>query len=80
MSPACRRRRFTAYNVAGAIVSTTGPLTVGFYLGGVPLIAAHVDLFAIGMVALSLIPALAGLIRHRLIRHRPVRPAVNVAA
>jgi membrane protein DedA with SNARE-associated domain len=63
-----QRRRFTAYNLAGAIAWTTGLLTVGFYLGGIPLIAAHVELFAIGMVALSLVPALLGLIRHRLRR------------
>jgi membrane-associated protein len=69
------RRRFTVYNVAGAIVWTIGLLTVGFYLGGVPLIAAHVELFAIGMVAVSLVPALVGLIRHRLIT-----PAPGVAA
>ena len=74
------RVRFTVYNVAGAIAWTTGLLTVGFYLGGVPLIAAHVELFAIGMVALSLVPAVAGLIRRRLVRDRVVQPAPKVAA
>lgn len=74
------RRRFTVYNVVGAIAWTMGLFTVGFYLGGVPLIAAHVELFAIGMVALSLVPALAGLIRHRLVWRRLARPALKVAA
>ena len=73
------RRCFTAYNLLGAIVWTTGLLTVGFYLGGVPLIAAHVELFAIGMVALSLVPAPAGLIRHRLIRDRPATQSLEHA-
>ena len=79
------RRRFTAFNVVGAVAWTTGLLTVGFYLGGVPVIAGHVELFAIGMVALSLVPAIAGLVRHRLFNRplpddQPDRPALTVAA
>ena len=71
------RRRFTAYNVAGALAWTTGLLTMGFYLGGVPLIAAHIELFAIGMVAVSLVPALAGFLRHRASRLRQGTPRVG---
>ncbi len=76
------RRRFTAYNVTGAVAWTTGLLAVGFYLGGVPVIAAHVDLFAIAMVALSLIPAAAGLLRHRVTGNSPTQhpAAPKVAA
>lgn len=59
------RRRFTAYNVVGALVWTVGLLATGFFLGGVPLVAAHVELVAIAMVALSLVPAGIGLLRHR---------------
>ena len=73
------RRRFTAYNVVGALAWTTGLLTVGFYLGGVPLIAAHIELFAIGLVALSLIPAAAGLLRSRSTRARQ-RPLLEHTA
>ena len=71
------RRRFTAYNVAGALAWTTGLLTVGFYLGGVPLIAAHIARFSIGLVALSLVPALAGLLRQRATRLRSGAPRVG---
>lgn len=59
------RSVFTAYNVIGGLAWTVGFLAVGYFLGGVPLIAAHVELFAIGMVAMSLIPAAIGLVRHR---------------
>jgi membrane protein DedA with SNARE-associated domain len=62
------RSRFTAYNVVGALAWTLGLLAVGFYLGGIPLIAAHIELFAVGMVALSLVPALVGVLRHRATR------------
>lgn len=71
------RRQFTAYNLLGAIAWTTGLLTVGFYLGGVPLIAAHVELFAIGMVALSLIPAAIGLARSRRTRAQQTSPPLE---
>ena len=64
------RRSFTAYNLAGGLAWVVGFLAVGYFLGGVPLIAAHIELFAIGLVALSLLPAAAGVLVHRL---RPVR-------
>lgn len=68
------RGRFTAYNIAGAAAWTIGLLAVGFYLGGVPVIAAHIELFAIGMVAVSLMPALVSVLRHRLARRRHPDP------
>ncbi|MEO7626722.1 MAG: VTT domain-containing protein [Nocardioides sp.] len=64
------RRTFTAYNAAGGLAWTVGLLVVGHFLGGVPIIAAHVELFAIAMVALCLIPAAAPFVRHRLQRAR----------
>ncbi|RYC14322.1 DedA family protein [Nocardioides zhouii] len=74
------RGRFTAYNVLGGLAWTLGLLGVGFYLGGISLIAAHVELFAIGMVALSLVPAAVGLIRHRSTRSAPTEVAQEPAA
>lgn len=58
------RRLFSAYNAAGALVWTAGLLAIGFFLGAVPVIAAHVELFAVGMVVLSVTPAVVGAIRH----------------
>lgn len=69
------RRRFTAYNVVGALAWTTGLLAVGFFLGGVPLVAGHIELVAICLVVLSLVPALAGLLRRRATRRPAVSPA-----
>lgn len=84
------RGRFTAYNVTGGLAWTLGLLAVGFYLGGIPLIAAHIELFALAMVALSLIPALLGIVRRRSARRagtppptspvQPVEPKVPVGA
>ncbi|MBU1802051.1 MAG: VTT domain-containing protein [Actinobacteria bacterium] len=59
------RRAFTVYNAIGGLIWTVGVLAIGYFLGGVPIIAVHIELFAITMVALSLIPAALGLLRHR---------------
>ena len=84
------RGLFTAYNVVGGLAWTLGLVTVGFFLGGIPLIAGHIELLAIGMVALSLIPALVGVLRHRSARRdttarpdeptQPAAPKVPVGA
>jgi len=63
------RRRFTTYNVVGALVWTTGIVLAGYFLGGVPLIAAHIELIAVGVVMLSLVPAAIGVAR-RVVRGR----------
>ena len=59
------RHAFTGYNAIGGLIWTVGFLSVGYFLGGVPIIASHIELFAISMVALTLIPAAVGLVRHR---------------
>ncbi len=64
------RRRFSLYNLIGAGAWAVGLLVGGFFLGGIPLIANHIELFAIGMVAASLVPATAAFVRRRVIRRR----------
>jgi len=69
-------RRFTAYNLGGALLWAVGILTAGYFLGGVPIVAAHVELIAVAMVALSLVPACLAYARHR--RNR--MPDINIVA
>ena len=64
------RRRFSLYNVVGAALWAVGLLVAGYFLGGIPLIANHVELVAIGMVAASLVPATLALVRRRVVRRR----------
>lgn len=59
------RRRFTAYNLAGGLVWAVGMLLAGFFLGGVPFIAAHIELLALAVVAASLVPAGVALLHRR---------------
>lgn len=79
------RRRFTIYNVVGGLLWTTSMCLAGYFLGGVPLVANHVDVVTIGIIALSLLPAAFSLLRHRRNRRRseadepPNRPALPEA-
>jgi membrane-associated protein len=59
------RRRFTAYNLAGGLVWAVGMLLVGFFLGGIPFIAAHIELLALAVAAASLVPAGIALLRRQ---------------
>ncbi|MBS2938357.1 DedA family protein [Nocardioides sp. J2M5] len=69
------RRRFTVFNVVGAAGWTAGFLVVGYYLGGVPLVAAHVELFALGLVAASVVgTGVVHLVRRRASRRAPLDP------
>jgi membrane protein DedA with SNARE-associated domain len=69
------RRRFVAYNLLGAAGWTALFLVGGFFLGGIPLVAAHVELLAVGMVAVPVVPAAVAHLRHRR-RRRTTVPAV----
>lgn len=67
------RRRFTTYNVIGGFAWTAGVTLAGYFLGGVPLIAAHVELAILALVAASLLPATWSLIRRLRARRREAR-------
>ena len=49
-------RQFVGWNVLGGILWVTIMVEAGSLLGGIPLIRDHVDLIAILIVFLSLIP------------------------
>ncbi|MFT4264135.1 MAG: VTT domain-containing protein [Nocardioides sp.] len=59
------RRRFTTYNIAGGLLWTASMSLAGYFLGGVPIIADHVDIVVVGIVALSLVPAAIAFLRGR---------------
>jgi membrane protein DedA with SNARE-associated domain len=73
------RRRFTAYNLAGGLVWAVGLLIAGFFLGGVPFVAAHIELLAIAVASVSLVPAALTIVRRR-IRQRRARAARGPSA
>jgi membrane protein DedA with SNARE-associated domain len=65
--------RFVAHNALGAALWGVGMLAAGRLLGGVPFVAANVELMTLAVVALSLLPAAASLVRARR-RHRSTGP------
>ncbi len=58
-------RRFTVANVAGGVVWTVGLTLLGHSLGNVRFIAKHLELLVLAVVALSVLPIVVELIRHR---------------
>jgi membrane-associated protein len=49
-------RRFVAYSAIGGVIWATGVTLLGFWLGQVSLLADHLELVLVALVALSLIP------------------------
>jgi membrane-associated protein len=58
-------RRFALYSAVGGIVWTTSVTLLCFWLGQVALVRDHVELFVLGVVALSLVPVVIEGLRSR---------------
>lgn len=65
-------RRFVAWNALGAVLWSVVMITAGALLGGIPVVAAHVDLIAIVIVVLSLLPIAVQILRGLHNRHTAV--------
>lgn len=72
------RMRFLAYSAVGGVAWTVVMMGAGIWFGSVPLVARHVELVAVGLVALSCVPTGAALVRARL-RRRDARSAARGA-
>jgi membrane-associated protein len=59
---------FLYYNVIGAVLWITSLLFAGYYLGGIPFLQAHFSLVIYGIIVLSLLPMVIGIVRHQLSR------------
>jgi membrane-associated protein len=61
-----RYRTFVVWNLTGALLWAVGMVVLGSLLGGLPFVADHIDLLAIALVVLSVLPiVLAGVRRSR---------------
>jgi membrane-associated protein len=58
-------RRYALYSVVGGVLWAAGLTLLGAALGQVTVVRQHVELFVLGVVALSLVPVLVELLRHR---------------
>lgn len=73
------RRQFTTYNLVGAALWGGALISTGFFLGGVPLVAAHVELVAVALAGLSVVPASIALVQSRG-RSRSARRSLEASA
>lgn len=64
------QRRFLAYNAAGGLAWSVVMCLAGYFLGGVPLVARHVDVLTVAVIVVSLLPAGTAVLRRRLLRQR----------
>ncbi len=55
--------RFTFFNVIGGVLWVTIFTLLGYFFGGVPFVQEHFELVIIGIVVISLIPAVGGAIK-----------------
>ncbi|WP_024440251.1 DedA family protein [Mycobacterium sp. UM_WGJ] len=69
-----RHRTFTAYSIAGSVAWGAGVPLLGYLLGGIGFVRAHLDLVLLAVIAVSLVPVLLGVVGGRL-RRDSTRPA-----
>ena len=58
-------RTFVAYNVVGGTLWGVSVTTIGYFLGQIDFVAAHIEPILIGIVALSVLPIMFELLRAR---------------
>jgi membrane-associated protein len=57
--------RFTFFNVSGALLWVVSLCVGGYLFGNVPVIKSNLSLLVVGIIIVSLLPAVIGWIRHR---------------
>ncbi len=68
-------RNFVAFNVLGGITWSTLFTLLGFFFGGIPAVQAHFELVIVGIILVSVIPALAGALKAKLAKGNPDQEA-----
>ncbi|MCU1727798.1 DedA family protein [Pseudomonas sp. 7P_10.2_Bac1] len=58
--------RFFMFSVFGTILWVGGLVTLGYFFGNVPFIKTNLSLLVVGIIVLSLVPMIIGVIRSRL--------------
>ena len=63
-------RRYTGYNVAGAVLWVACLLYAGFFFGNIPWVKGHLTAIIVGIVVVSLLPLAFAYLKSRLARPR----------
>lgn len=62
--------RFTLFNAIGGVSWVSLFVLVGYFFGGIPLVQQHFEVIVLGIVGVSVLPALIGAIRTALKTHQ----------
>lgn len=65
-----RYRVFLAYDIVGAIGWGVGLTVVGYHLGGVPVVATHLEWIVLAIAVLSTLPVIVSVLRAAVLRRR----------
>lgn len=57
--------KFTLYNIIGGVSWVTLFVLLGYFFGGIPFVQKHFELVIVGIIIVSLIPAVVGAIKAR---------------
>lgn len=59
-------RDFVVYNIIGGLTWSTLFTLLGYFFGGIPFVQKHFELLIFGIIGVSMIPTVVGLVRSRL--------------
>ena len=59
-------RNFVIFNVLGGITWSTLFTLLGYFFGGIPFVQEHFELLIVGIVLVSVIPTIVGLVKAKL--------------
>ncbi|MBR3234347.1 MAG: VTT domain-containing protein, partial [Atopobiaceae bacterium] len=59
---------FFVFNVLGGVTWSTMFILLGYFFGGIPFVQEHFELLVVGIIAVSIIPTVVGLIKGQLNR------------
>lgn len=62
-------RNFVIFNVLGGITWSTVFTLLGYFFGGIPFVQEHFELLIIGIVAVSIVPTVVGLVKAKLAKN-----------
>ena len=57
---------FFVFNILGGITWSTLFILLGYFFGGIPFVQEHFELLIVGIVVVSLVPTVVGLVRSRM--------------
>ena len=69
---------FAIFNILGGITWSSVFVGLGYFFGGIPFVSEHFELIVVGIVAVSVVPAIAAAIKAKIGSSSPVPSAASV--